>query len=136
MKKIIVPKELGKFFENKIGESTKIFNVINNLIMDYNTHKFEYQTMVFISENMNDIIEVIRGEREYEVEKEKFYALIKGWEKIKGTPHWCYNEEQDEFTIDYCSNYPGDDVMMTIDRWEELGINDSNSCFSPTLDLK
>ena len=135
--KLIVPKDLGRFFEeneSNIGNSKLTFKMINNLTEYYGLYEFEFHTMTFISKNINDIIEVIKGEMEYEIEEEEFYAMIKGWEKAQGNPHWAYNERNDEFTINYYIGYQGLDIKMTIAKWNELGINDSNAEFLTSLD--
>ena len=137
MTKLKVTKDLAMFFDNyydMIGDDSTSFEIIHDLINDLNYNLFEDDTKEFIHLNMNEIFEVISGKREYEVEKEEFYALIKGHEKVQGTPHWAYNGAQEGFTINYYSGYPGVNIKMTKDEWEELGINDSNACFSTSLD--
>ena len=137
MEKLIVPKDLGLWFEkyeDEFGKSERTFKMIYNLTKDYRSYEFEFHTMTFISEYINDIIEVFKGEREYEIEEEEFYAMIKGWEKTPGKPHWAYDERKDEFTINYYIGYQGEDIKMTIAKWNELGIDESNAEFLTSLD--
>src|SRR5574344_1361014 len=136
MKKLIVPKDLYGWLGNYVdmmGDDSSYFEVLNDLMNDYHGCVFDDETLRFIYYYMREISEVISGKREYDVEKEAFYALIKGWEKSHGTPHWAYHGTQGGFTINYHTGYPEVIVKMTKDEWNELGIDDSNAIFTLTL---
>lgn len=72
MKKLIVPKDLGRFFESyvdMIGDDTCYFEITSELVKHYHMNRFKDETKRFIFYYMMEISEVISGKREYEVEK-------------------------------------------------------------------
>ena len=73
MNKISVPKDLAMFFDNyydMIGDDSTSFEIIHDLMGDYNYNLFDDATIKFIHLNMNDIFNVISGKIEYEEEEE------------------------------------------------------------------
>ena len=136
MKKLIVPKDLDRFllkYVDMIGDDSSHFEITLALLQKYQVCRFEDETRRFISYNMMEISEVISGKREYEVEKEEFYALMVGYENVQGTPHWAYSRRKNRLSINYITGYHGDVIKMTKDEWNKLNINDSNAIFTLTL---
>lgn len=136
MKKLIVPIDLGMFFKRNadmIGDDSSYFEVLNDLMNDYDTHAFEDETRRFINYYMMEISEVISGKREYRNEEDEFYALMIGHENVQGTPHWAYSRRKNRLSINYITGYQGDVIKMTKDEWNKLNINETNALFTLTL---
>ena len=71
MQKLSMPKDLAMFFDNyydMIGDDSTSFEIIHDLMNDYNYNLFDDATREFIHSNMNDIFNVISGKIEYEEE--------------------------------------------------------------------
>ena len=136
MKKLVLPKHLYGWLGNyidMIGDDSVYFEIITDLITDYNYNVFEDETRRFIHYNMMEISEVISGKREYRVEEDEFYALMIGYENVQGTPHWAYSRRKDRLSINYLTGYQGDVIKMTKDEWNKLNVNESNAIFTQTL---
>lgn len=136
MKKLIVPRDLYKwlmYYVDMKDDDYNVFEAINDIMVDYHSHKFQDETRRFIYYYMDEICEVISGKREYEVEEDEFYALMIGYENVQGTPHWAYSRRKDRLSINYLTGYHGDVIKMTRDEWSKLNINDSNAIFTLTL---
>lgn len=72
LKPLVVPKGLGKWLsEQYLGEEGSLFTIIKRL--DDMWVKSEFED--FITDNKKELIEVILGAREYEVEKEPLYVV-------------------------------------------------------------
>ena len=71
----------------------------------------------------------------YEVEQEPlYYAKIKGWEISGGDFKWVYLENSKELIIGDVI-FPDDETeAMTIEQWNEIGINDTNADFEVVLE--
>lgn len=73
----------------------------------------------------------------YELLEEKtFYAKIKGWDKIKDYDgsqseliYWNYNIIEDLLFLSNKTDHAYTQTIATIERWEELGIDQSNAVF-------
>lgn len=71
-KPLVVPKGLGMWLSDQcLGEEGSFFTNIKNLEDMWVESNFED----FITDNKRELIEVILGTREYEVEKEKLYVV-------------------------------------------------------------
>jgi len=69
---LVVPKELAEWLANQsLGDEGFLFGVIGRLEDMWADSHFED----FIDDNKKELIEVILGTREYEVEKEQLYVL-------------------------------------------------------------
>ena len=72
LKPLVVPKGLGEWLSKQyLGEEESFFSIIRKL--EYIWVKSEFEE--FITDNKKELIEVILGTREYEVEKEQLYVL-------------------------------------------------------------
>lgn len=72
-KPLVVPKGLGMWLSDQcLGEEGSFFSVISELEDMWLWSYFKD----FINDNKNELIEVILGLREYEVEKEKTYYVL------------------------------------------------------------
>ena len=136
MEKLIVPKRLAMFFDNyydMIGDDVASFEIIHDLMNDYNYNLFDDATREFIHLNMNVIFDVISGKIEYEEEKDEFYALIIGLENEPGTPHWAYNPSENRLSINYLSGHQEEVNKMSKDEWNKLNISNKNAIFTKEL---
>lgn len=71
-KPLVVPKGLGMWLSDQcLGEEGSFFTVIGELEDMWSESGF----LDFITDNKKELIEVILGNREYEVEKEKLYRV-------------------------------------------------------------
>lgn len=130
---LIVPEELGVWLKDMIlGESCRYFTMIDELSHYWDT-VIDSPTGSFITNNKKELIEVIIGSREYEVVEEPlYYALVKGHELLSdSSKYWSHNKyDSKDFFISYDQR---DDspiiVKNTKNRWNKLGINDSNADF-------
>ena len=69
---LVVPKGLGMWLSDQcLGEEGSFFSIIGELEDMWVESNFED----FITDNKRELIEVILGTREYEVEKEKLYRV-------------------------------------------------------------
>lgn len=69
---LVVPKGLGKWLsEQYLGEEGSLFTIIKRLDDMWVKSEFEE----FITDNKKELIEVILGAREYEIEKEPLYVV-------------------------------------------------------------
>ena len=72
-KPLVVPKGLGEWLDNEsLGNEGGLFSIIGRLEDMWPGCNFEE----FITDNKKQLIEVILGNRGYEVEKEKMYRVI------------------------------------------------------------
>ena len=72
----------------------------------------------------------------YELLEEKFYAKIKGWQKVKDHDgsqtefiYWNYNIIEDLLFLDTKISYNYTQTIATIKQWNDLGIDQSNAVF-------
>lgn len=72
----------------------------------------------------------------YELIEEKFYAKIKGWEKVKdhnglqsGLVYWNYNITEGLLFLSIKTNQAYTQTIATMKQWNELGIDHSNAVF-------
>ncbi|WP_373757841.1 DUF1642 domain-containing protein [Jeotgalibaca porci] len=73
VKSLVVPKELGEWLAcQKLGNEGSFFSIIIELEDMWLGSGFEE----FITDNKKQLIEVILGNRGYEVEKEKLYHVV------------------------------------------------------------
>lgn len=132
---LVVPKELGKWLDRSktvFGNKNIVFALIEEFFKSYTYCDFSSDTNKFISYNKKEIIEILIGIREYKIEEDEFYALIKGWEKVYGDfKYWNYSIKYDcvfpYVLLDYTGNHK---VKMTRSEWNEVGINSLNADFS------
>lgn len=70
---LVVPKELAEWLaEQSLGEEGSLFSIIRRLEDMWS----ECDYLDFITDNKKELIEVILGNRGYEIEKEKLYQVI------------------------------------------------------------
>ena len=133
---LTVPTDLGEWLQSrKIGESGAYFSTIDALY-HYWEGVISSPTGSFITDNKKELIEVIIGSREYEVEEEPLYhALIKGHELVAYEDAWACNYwnlsvlDGRVFPSDKSSKDGLFSTKMTKSKWNEVGINDSNADF-------
>ena len=72
----------------------------------------------------------------YELLEERFYAKIKGWDKVKdyeglqsGHVYWNYNISDNNLFLHTKSASRYAQTISTIKQWNELGIDESNAVF-------
>lgn len=72
----------------------------------------------------------------YEILEEKYYAKIKGWDKVKKLDgsqgddvYWNYYESEGVLLVNNKVNMTLFQTTLTITRWNELGIDQSNAVF-------
>ena len=74
---LTVPTDLGEWLQSRgIGESGVYFSTIDALFHYWDTVSCS-PTSDFISKNKKELIEIILGNREYEVEEQKYYVIDK-----------------------------------------------------------
>ena len=133
---LVVPEELGIWLKGMIlGESCRYFTMIDELHKYWNT-VIDSPTGSFITKNKKELIEVIIGNREYEVEGEqKYYALIKGHELIADKGDWTFKYWKTDtsdgrvFPSHRLINHGDFLIEMSKEDWNVYGINDSNADF-------
>ena len=133
---LVVPVDLGEWLQSRrMGDSGAYFSTIDALF-----HYWDYapdtEVFNFISQNKKELIEVIIGSREYEVEEEPlYYALIKGHELMVDKGDWtfkywkCDTSNGRVFPSHRLINHGYLLIEMSKEDWNELGINDSNADF-------
>ena len=130
---LTVPVDLGAWLGNRpLGNSGGYFNTINALY-HYWESVISSPTGSFITDNKKELIEVILGSRGYEVEEEPlYYALIKGHE-LASNPikYWAkHKDDSEDLFITYRRKDDNSTIVEnTKNRWNGLGINDSNADF-------
>lgn len=89
---------------------------------------FDTDQFTYISENFMNVINAIQFG--YEVEQEPvYYAKVKGWEILNGGVKWVYLENTKGFIIGDVIFSDNETEAMTKERWNKLGINDTNADF-------
>ena len=74
---LVVPVDLGVWLQSKkLGKSGAYFSTIDMLFHYWDTVSCS-PTGDFISKNKKELIEIILGNREYEVEEQKYYVIDK-----------------------------------------------------------
>ena len=74
---LTVPTDLGEWLQSReIGKSGVYFSTIDALFHYWDTVSCS-PTCDFISKNKKELIEIILGNREYEVEEQKYYVIDK-----------------------------------------------------------
>ena len=127
---LVVPTDLGEWLKSReLGESGAYFSTIDALF-----HYWDYapdtEVFNFISQNKKELIEVIIGSREYEVEEEPlYYALIKGHELVDSYDIY-WNVDRSDYGVFVSRLHPPHDNFITElskEAWNELGINETNA---------
>ena len=128
---LTVPTDLGEWLQSRsIGDSLVYFSTIDALY-----HHLESiissPTCSFIADNKKELIEVILGVRDYEVEEPLYHALIKGHDVSNSDDiYWNYDKYDNDVFVSRL--YPSHDNFLTEmskSEWNGLGINDSNADF-------
>lgn len=97
---LVVPKGLAMWLsEQYLGEEGSLFTIIKKLDDMWFTGEF----LDFITDNKKELIEVILGTRQYEVEKEKLYRV-----EMSGTDNLLLTLEGSEYYFDEQIDYIGD----------------------------
>ena len=132
---LTVPTDLGKWLQSRgIGESLTYFSTIDALY-HYWESVISSPTGSFITDNKKELIEVILGTREYEVEEPLYHALIKGHELMVDQGDWtskywkCDTSNGHVFPNHRLINHDDYLIEMSKAEWNKLGINDSNADF-------
>ena len=128
---LTVPTDLGEWLQSRgIGESLTYFSTIDALY-HYWESVISSPIGSFITDNKKELIEVILGSREYEVEEPLYYALIKGHELIDtARVYWDYDKYDESVFISELYSLPDNFLTeMSKSEWNKLGINDSNADF-------
>lgn len=128
---LVVPTDLGEWLQSRrIGDSGVYFSMIDSLY-HYWENVLSSSTDSFITDNKKELIEVILGNREYEVEEPLYHALIKGHEVSNSCDiYWNYDKYDNDVFVSRL--YPSHDNFLTEMsklEWNGLGINDSNADF-------
>ena len=123
---LVVPEELADWITKMHGENISSLRVVHLL---YEKIGFKQETVAFIYDNEDKIIEAIIGTRDYEAGDVLFYALVKGHLLIQHTKYWNFNTTKRELSINANNRHEDIKAVMTESEWNELGINDSNADF-------
>lgn len=129
--KLIVPKDLGYWLDTRdIGNESLIFTLIEEL-REQVDEEFSGKTREFVFDYKKEIIEVLIGNRDYEVEEPLVYALVKGHELMgSNLKYWAIGVYQCGLSV--LERYV-DQILYsnkkTKSEWAEIGINDSNADF-------
>ena len=123
---LVVPEELADWITKMHGENISSLRMIHLL---YEKIEFKQETVAFIYDNEDKIIEAIIGTRDYEAGDVLVYALVKGHLLIQHTKYWNFNTTKRELSINANNRHGDIKVAMTESEWNELGINDSNADF-------
>ena len=128
---LTVPTDLGEWLQSRsIGDSLVYFSTIDALYHHWES-VISSPTGSFITDNKKELIEVILGVRDYEVEEPLYYALIKGHELVNDYDvYWNYDKYDDSVFVSIL-HPPHDNFIteMTEQEWFEIGIDDSNADF-------
>lgn len=72
----------------------------------------------------------------YEIIEERYYAKIKGWDKVNTTDdepnpriYWNYHKLNEVLLLENKANGDPYQTIATMRRWNELGIDHSNAVF-------
>lgn len=132
---LIVPESLGTWLDNKqkfIGED-KFMLILIQEFHDYIRLESNHLAIGgFIKENTKELIEVVIGNRDYEVLSPLYLALIKGHEVVRnGSKYWNYDSlsQSSVFPSDLNSQDARYITKLSKSRWSRLGIDESNAEF-------
>ena len=132
LKTLVVPKGIGRWLDHQeLGKESTIFTVINNLDQLFRIN-LDNRTGYFIMLNKKELIEVIIGSRDYKVEDELYYALIKGHEILSNNVKYWVCDERYKQTVFINFRNPLSDMFtnkLTKKEWNDLGVNDANADF-------
>lgn len=88
---LVVPKELSEWLCcQKLGNEGNFFSIIIELEDMWSGSGFEE----FITDNKKQLIEVIIGNRGYEVEKEKLYYILLGVKRVGQSPVYLFKSSK------------------------------------------
>lgn len=131
-RKPVIPQFVAKWYESE-GKRDSWWNWFYKWGRDKSETELEAKTIKWM-QDYNEGLFVDMFRYGYEVEEQKYYAKIKGWQLFVdfiGTKYWG------------ASNYgrPGfvsvdDAISITEDEWNEVGINDRNAELVPAEELE
>ena len=132
---LTVPRDLGEWLQSRgIGESGAYFTTLDALFRYWET-VVGSPTGDFISQNKKELIEVIIGVRDYEVEESLYHALVKGHELMVDddtltSKYWNFDTfNGDLFPSNRFTESGRFLIEMSQSEWNKIGINDSNAEF-------
>ena len=132
---LVVPTDLGEWLQSReMGKPGVYFSTIDALYHYWDTAP-DTSVFDFISRNKKELIEVILGVRDYEVEEPLYHALIKGHELMVDKGDWTFKYWKSDtsngrvFPSHRLINHDDFLTEMSKSEWNELGINDSNADF-------
>ena len=132
LKTLIVPEGLGRWLDHQeLGKESTIFTVISNLDQLFKIN-LDNRTGYFIMLNKKELIEVIIGNRDYQVEEQLYYALVKGHELVSNNVKYWVCDERYKQKVFINFKTPLSDMFinkLTKKKWNELGVNDTNADF-------
>lgn len=127
IEKPVIPQYVADWIESLYDEGGSKYDTI--LIM------FEYGTIHdkpvhewFVQNKDEFITAVMHG---YDIQVESlYYAKIKGWEHVgTSTYYFGYDEDNDSLEVMYLESNYRFAFSLTKERWNKLGINDTNADF-------
>lgn len=132
LKTLVVPEGLGRWLDHQeLGKESTLFTVISNLDQLFKIN-LDNQTGYFIMLNKKELIEVIIGNRDYRVEEQLYYALIKGHDIVgNNLKYWVCDERYKQTVFINFKNPLSETFVnkLTKKKWNELGVDDTNADF-------
>ena len=122
-----------KYAEHRDSFILKVVSAVNQYdgYCDYSRDNvfFQKDKFTYISENFTNVINAVQFG--YEVEPDPlYYAKIKGWEHVgTSTYYFGYDEDNDSLEVMYLESNYRFAFSLTKERWNKLGINDTNADF-------